>query len=163
MINHYLIQAFLFSVLFPILVSFLSVCMSVCMLSEPSSLGTPMTAAPRRRRHHHHILLSDRPPVRLSTTAMPCNAGSRHTIHRELSRFKHCVSSGYAHVSGRGCFHCICDDGSLLQVSCSTQKLLPVPQVSVQMNNQVVMTLFLFSLFSNLPTYFQTIFIRLLS
>lgn len=52
--------------------------------------------------------------------------------NRELPRFEHRVSRGHAHVSGRGCFHCFCDDGSLLQVSCSTQKLLPVPQVSEQ-------------------------------
>lgn len=74
------------------------------------------------------------PACRLDTICVDC-AGSDcvpAATNRELPRFKHRISRGHAHVSGRGCFHCFCDDGSLLQVSCSTQKLLPVPQVSEQ-------------------------------
>ncbi|GLG96971.1 uncharacterized protein GBIM_03833 [Gryllus bimaculatus] len=48
--------------------------------------------------------------------------------YRELSWHQHGVFGSNADVRGRGGFHCFCPDGPLLQVSCSTQKLLPVPQ-----------------------------------
>lgn len=58
--------------------------------------------------------------------------GSPSASSRKLSWLEHGVSSGDAYVGGRGCFHYVCSDGSLLQVSRSTQKLLPVPKVSEQ-------------------------------
>lgn len=52
--------------------------------------------------------------------------------NRGTSRVEHSLSSGCAHVGGRGCVHCVCNYGSMLQVSRSTQKLLALPQVSEQ-------------------------------
>lgn len=51
---------------------------------------------------------------------------------RGLPRFEHHVSRGYTHVGGRGCVHFVCNYGTMLQVSRSTQKLLALPQVSEQ-------------------------------
>lgn len=53
-------------------------------------------------------------------------------ICRGLSRLEHGFSCGYTHVGGRGCVHCVCNFGPMLQVSRSTQKLLALPQVSEQ-------------------------------
>lgn len=53
-------------------------------------------------------------------------------ICRGLSRLEHSFSCGYTHVGGRGCVHCVCNFGPMLQVSRSTQKLLALPQVSEQ-------------------------------
>lgn len=55
---------------------------------------------------------------------------------RELPRLEHGVPRGGAHVCGRGGIHSICHERSLLQVSRSTQKLLPVPKVSEQKTDQ---------------------------
>lgn len=122
-------KAFLFlvPVLFGLFGYFLSVCMPVCMLLDAGAVWTAAGAA-------------------LSVWPRPC---------RELPRLEHRISRGHSHVSGRGCFHCFCDDGSLLQVSCSTQKLLPVPQVSEQNEpGSLTYTLFWIALpYVTLPTY----------
>lgn len=55
---------------------------------------------------------------------------------RELPRLEHGVLRCGAHVCGRGGIHSICPERSLLQVSRSTQKLLPVPKVSEQKTDQ---------------------------
>lgn len=56
----------------------------------------------------------------------------RGGTNSELSRVKYDISRGYTHVGGRGCVHCVCNYGPLLQVSRSTQKLLALSQVSEQ-------------------------------
>lgn len=63
-------------------------------------------------------------------------AAAAHRINRELSWIKYRIFSCIFNVCGRGCFHYICNNGTLLQVSCSTQKLLPLPQVSVQIKKK---------------------------
>lgn len=59
-------------------------------------------------------------------------AVSTGLTNRGTPRVEHGLSSGCAHVGGRGCVHCVCNYGSMLQVSRSTQKLLALPQVSEQ-------------------------------
>jgi hypothetical protein len=67
------------------------------------------------------------------------SAAATHSLlfgRRELPRLEHGVPRGGAHVCGRGGIHSICPERSLLQVSRSTQKLLPVPKVSEQKTDQ---------------------------
>lgn len=119
--SHTRLFCFLVPVLFGSFGYFLSVCVPVCMLLD----------VVRRRRVDRR---------RCCPTMWP-------RPRRELPRLEHRISRNHAHVSGRGCFHCFCDDGSLLQVSCSTQKLLPVPQVSEQNEpGSLTYTLFLIAL-----------------
>lgn len=54
--------------------------------------------------------------------------------NRGLSWIKYDFSRGHSHVGGRGCVHCFCNNGPLLQVSRSTQKLLALSKVSEQTN-----------------------------
>lgn len=56
------------------------------------------------------------------------------TKNRGLSWLEHDFSRGHSHVGGRGCVRCFCNNGPLLQVSRSTQKLLALSKVSEQTN-----------------------------
>lgn len=76
---------------------------------------------------------------RASTARATPSAAATHTFlfgRRELPRLEHGVPRRCPHVCGRGGIHSICPERSLLQVSRSTQKLLPVPKVSEQKTDQ---------------------------
>lgn len=98
-------------------------------------------------------------PMRIPTT-LPPTVNLRWTI-RGLSWLKHGFSRGYTHVGGRGCVHCVCNYGSMLQVSRSTQKLLALPQVSEQ---TIQVAIHILSIRSLLPfclsTNFSDYFLR---
>lgn len=91
-------------------------------------------APPRRRRRP--LALAD---VTRTLVTSPSAPAATHTLlfgRRELPRLEHGFPRGGAHVCGRGGIHSICPERSLLQVSRSTQKLLPVPKVSEQKTDQ---------------------------
>lgn len=73
-------------------------------------------------------LASPKAPLEPPTTQAHKSVSGR----RELPRLEHGVPRRSANVCGRGGIHSICPERSLLQVSRSTQKLLPVPKVSEQ-------------------------------
>lgn len=91
-----------------------------------------------------YLCLMSRPAVYWCMRAM----AARHTFgstrrrllffcgpkNRGLSWLEHDFSRGHSHVGGRGCVRCFCNNGPLLQVSRSTQKLLALSKVSEQKN-----------------------------
>lgn len=93
----------------------------------------PCSPRPRPRRARRSLATLPRGPSQTPSAA------STHSLlfgHSELPRLEHGVPRRGPHVCGRGGIHSICPERSLLQVSRSTQKLLPVPKVSEQKTDQ---------------------------